>query len=957
MTESAVVDLLNRPFARCEFGAAFRRDGLRGKMASRLPWEQFTFFDKHNIHENVAALIVCVLAAFFIPAVFSLEEIHGLHAVIWWIDVLRAGGNRQGAPVTCATAEGGLLIFGDNNGRLTIADRNCVVSSQHTVFKGKVFGVEYIVDKGNQARQFIITIGEEQVARTDRLESKHAEGSTSLQLVVKVFNVHQMKRQIQAFQVPIVAADATLTAFEVLEDGTQIALGFNTGLVLLFKGDFLREGAMGRSVQPTMLHQSHSHPVSGLQFKYTISGADRAVRLFVVFDKDAGQAPSEPVLPASVATAGILVFDTSVRTENRKPPVVLDERGAAPHCSALMKETGELWVGRYDGVFAYSSEDRGGAAGFEGPKQCVATIGRYILVAAPGVGKAGDRTVVTVYDFRNKITPYSKPLPAGDTVQFVLVDGDVAYIVTSRWSMLRLKEKDTASKVAVLLTKSNYPQAISLAMEEQWDVTERVNLFKQYGDYLLKTADYEHAIRQYSATIGYVPSSYVIRKFLDTQRMNHLTFYLEKLHEAGAATSEHTTLLLTCYTRMKNDEMLEKFISEGDGAAGNVQSNSTDSNDSASKKTSSALPKVSGAALCPAFGFVYDFVSRTVLLLRCWVPQSRYIFDVEVALSTLQDAGYADYGMRLARTHKEHDWYLRIQLNRPQPDYDDALQYLTQLACKLPLDEVVPYILRYGRKILEHKTLDFVNLLSNICTGQVSPQELGVYNFEQKPRRATDEQQRPQTPTSPMSPSSPTSPQAPRRQYPAPEDFIPVFTDHPHLLRTLLEDVYHAQRVPISTKMTNTLLELLLEEWSSKQQELAALMEAPQQRPPQSSDPLMNAQSAKVEQKSVTHQAEEDMQRIQELQLAVAKAEEKIMNLLTQPRPNYTEAHVLLLVQVPIAAASLSRAWSIDSRCGFWRRHNRCTDSSQASCCCWIDCRVSSFCCDATSRLATTARF
>jgi hypothetical protein len=47
-----------------------------------------------------------------------------------------------------------------------------------------------------------------------------------------------------------------------------------------------------------------------------------------------------------------------------------------------MAETRELVVGRDEGVFSYSSEDRGGAAGFEGSKQCVATVGRHILVCA-----------------------------------------------------------------------------------------------------------------------------------------------------------------------------------------------------------------------------------------------------------------------------------------------------------------------------------------------------------------------------------------------------------------------------------------------------------------------------------------------------------------------------------------------------------------------------------------------
>lgn len=37
-------------------------------------------------------------------------------------------------------------------------------------------------------------------------------------------------------------------------------------------------------------------------------------------------------------------------------------------------------MGREDGVFFFSSEDRGGAAGFEGKKQHVGCLWNYILV-------------------------------------------------------------------------------------------------------------------------------------------------------------------------------------------------------------------------------------------------------------------------------------------------------------------------------------------------------------------------------------------------------------------------------------------------------------------------------------------------------------------------------------------------------------------------------------------------
>jgi hypothetical protein len=56
---------------------------------------------------------------------------------------------------------------------------------------------------------------------------------------------------------------------------------------------------------------------------------------------------------------------------------------------------------------------------------------------------------------------------------------------------------------------------------------------------------------QYIRTIGQLEPSYVIQKFLDAQRIHNLTHYLEKLHEKGLATADHTTLLLNCYTKLK----------------------------------------------------------------------------------------------------------------------------------------------------------------------------------------------------------------------------------------------------------------------------------------------------------------------------------------------------------------------------------------------------------------------
>jgi len=56
-----------------------------------------------------------------------------------------------------------------------------------------------------------------------------------------------------------------------------------------------------------------------------------------------------------------------------------------------------------------------------------------------------------------------------------------------------------------------------------------------YGDHLYEKGDYDGSLRQYARTIGHVEPSYVIRRFLDDQRIHNLTTYLEALHEKAFA--------------------------------------------------------------------------------------------------------------------------------------------------------------------------------------------------------------------------------------------------------------------------------------------------------------------------------------------------------------------------------------------------------------------------------------
>ncbi len=338
-----------------------------------------------------------------------------------------------------------------------------------------------------------------------------------------------MSRPLQVLNAT--AGDNVLTSFAVLSDATQIAVGFDSGTVLLFSGMFLKENTQGRPPAPIALLPRHKYQVTGLHFcELAITkNNERRIRLFAVLDgasdeTETSQKPAEPsILGEDPSNAGMLVFDTSVVMNSagtgfapaaRHPTKVLDERGAAAKCSSLMKGTSELVVGRGEAVYNYSVEDRGGALAIFGEKLCVCAVGRYTLVvsvdekpaaapapnAGPGLalstggavvataaaGESGKprKPNVNIYDLKNKIicgTTKKYQLPVGEKIVFALHDGGCVYLVTSSWSLVRFREKDTSRKLEMLLEISKpplYSLAIMVAAEEQVETAEIMKLYK-----------------------------------------------------------------------------------------------------------------------------------------------------------------------------------------------------------------------------------------------------------------------------------------------------------------------------------------------------------------------------------------------------------------------------------------------------------------------------------------------
>ena len=168
------------------------------------------------------------------------------------------------------------------------------------------------------------------------------------------------------------------------------------------------------------------------------------------------------------------------------------------------------------------------------------------------------------------------------------------------------------------------------------------DVFRRYGDHLYAKGDFEGAMLQFVKTIGVVSPSYVIRKFLDAQRLQFLTGYLQALHARGLANADHTTLLLNCFTKLRDTAALDAFL-RAPSTRANADADATPAPDGAGAPARDALP-----------------------------------FDVRVAIAVCRRGGCLAQAAYLAKTYEYHDEYLEIQL-RDEQNAHEAIEYLAQL--------------------------------------------------------------------------------------------------------------------------------------------------------------------------------------------------------------------------------------------------------------------------------------
>lgn len=357
-----------------------------------------------------------------------------------------------------------------------------------------------------------------------------------------------------------------------------------------------------------------------------------------------------------------------------------DERG-------LVHEGGDIVIARDDALYFYGPNGRGACYSYEGPKQLVKVYKNYIAMISPPstrpstavatgrqrgvsdalkrlVGKQTSRdedlfdtTKFSLLDTELKFIAHTERLVSG--VREIFISWGDFFVLTLDGKLFRYHEVSLQEKLDILYARNLYLLAINLAQKAGVHEAKLRGIYRRYADHLYGKNDYDGSMQLYVKALGPANEegvSTVIRKFLDTQRIHNLIEYLEELHKHEVATSDHTTLLLNCYAKLKDIDKLEAFIKQS--------------------------------------------------------PEEGLKFDVDTAIGMCRQAGYFDQAVYLAEKQQEHEIVVSILVENLER-IPDALEYIQRL------DPDIAYssLMKYARVFLQEAPKPTTEFMVEYYTG------------------------------------------------------------------------------------------------------------------------------------------------------------------------------------------------------------------------------------------------
>lgn len=487
-----------------------------------LHWRKFLFFEEQYIDNSELSQLI------------SLEQAKNAQSLV---------------PVrlSCSSSGRGSILLGDVDGYVYIVNKFLKVNS----FRANQKTTSHV--KQVPKSSIIITCGSDQ------------EG---INPIVKLWDPDKPDRLNQPTCLRVIRSNtgfikpSRVTCIECNDNLTLLVIGYEDGSIVVVNGDVTkqRKSQLGR---PIRISES---PITG-----------------IVVRSDAKHSQTTSKETAAFVTTAKEIYHINLG-EKSFSKTLLDQIGCQPECCCL-SPAGDgraltenlLAVGRDNAIYFYQVDGRGPCLAFEGEKLIIHQLKSYLVIVSRQVPSKNDLVTsrtrkppaisqdnqlnLNIYDLKNKYIAHSSTIPA---IQQIVPEWGHLFLICSNGKLLVLREKDSQTKLEILLRKDQFSLVIDLAKDQQYDEDALSDIFKHYGDSLFKRGDYDGAVQQYIRTIGRCEPSYVIKKYLDCRRTSSLTVYLEALHKKGNASRDHTILLLICYSKLRDDEKLKQFVEEND---------------------------------------------------------------------------------------------------------------------------------------------------------------------------------------------------------------------------------------------------------------------------------------------------------------------------------------------------------------------------------------------------------
>jgi tetratricopeptide (TPR) repeat protein len=525
----------------------------------------------------------------------------------------------QGIQISCVCSG---VFLGDSTGNVHHVDRSLNTTMTFKAYPKRVSHLCYVKKKS-----ILISIGEDEM-QIPTLKVWQIEKDNSAPILVRSTKITHGSKVFP------------VTAIAYLDNLTQVAIGLENGVVILIRGDISRD----RFTKSKIIHEG-SEIVTGLGYR------DDGVDLFLYI----------------ATTRQILIYNCA----GKDAAVPLEAIESEPRNSLLTPQESkqEMVICRPEAVYFFGPEGKGPCFILDGEKTIVSWFHGYLVVVTKEpkattsefmeqvqlqVQASPHGTLLSIIDLRGKylafrddfgtrkFDPYASKA-IGEPILHVFSDWGELFVITATNKLYRLRELDLAHKLETLYQKHlyslamgivlqppsslqnigktrNIPELVEKALENKEDVSwaTLMDICKRFGDHLYSSGDFDSSMKQYIRTIGYLEPSYVIRKFLDAQRIHNLTSYLKALHDKQLANGDHTTLLLNCYTKLNDLDHLNEFIDISDS------------------------------------------------------------FDAETALIVCRNSGYHQQALRIASKFDQHDWFVKI-LVEDLHQYDEAISYLQHI--------------------------------------------------------------------------------------------------------------------------------------------------------------------------------------------------------------------------------------------------------------------------------------